>query len=134
MDNEQKEIKRGDIFYVSCPEEVLGSEQRGRRPAVVVSNNMNNRYSTIVEVVYLTTQRKSPIPTHVQIQSLPRISTALCEQISSISVKRLGQRLGHCTPQEMECIDFALCISIGLDDGKVLRVPAGNEKERTIGA
>ena len=71
------DIKRGDIWYIESGYSV-GSEQRAGRPAIVVS-------SGTVEVVYLTTQPKRDLPTHVTISSLSRESTALCEQITSVS-------------------------------------------------
>lgn len=83
------DIKRGDIWYIESGYSV-GSEQRAGRPAIVVSNNRNNQYSGTVEVVYLTTQPKRDLPTHVTISSLSRESTALCEQITSVSTERFG--------------------------------------------
>ena len=67
-----------------------GSEQHADRPAVVVSNNKNNENSNVVEVVYMTTQPKTDLPTHVTIRSTGRISTVLCEQVYSVSTERVG--------------------------------------------
>ena len=95
------DIKRGDIWYIESGYSV-GSEQRAGRPAIVVSNNRNNQYSGTVEVVYLTTQPKRDLPTHVTISSLSRESTALCEQITSVSTERFGSYRGAVTDEEME--------------------------------
>lgn len=80
----------------------------------MVSNNRNNQYSGTVEVVYLTTQPKRDLPTHVTISSLSRESTALCEQITSVSTERFGSYRGAVTAEEMEDIEEAMMISLGL--------------------
>ncbi len=107
--------KRGDIYYVE-PCYSVGSEQRAGRPAIIVSNNMNNKYSNTLEVVYITTQPKKDMPTHVMVYGTGRKSTAICEQIHTVDYRRLGNYCGCCTKQEMEAIDNALKVSIGLDN------------------
>lgn len=70
------DIKRGEMFYISRGgASYNGSEQHADRPAVVVSNNKNNENSNVVEVVYMTTQPKTDLPTHVTVRSTGRIST-----------------------------------------------------------
>lgn len=83
-------MKRGQIYYIESNHQEIGSEQRAGRPAVIVSNDKNNENSTTVEVVYMTTQPKNDLPTHVFIRSSLRPSTVLCEQIYSVSTERLG--------------------------------------------
>ena len=119
------EIKRGDIFYISR-EETVGSEQHAGRPAIIVSNPVCNEHSPVVEVVFLTCQRKKPMPTHVRIESVGRRSTALCEQITSVDVSRIGDYKGHVTDDEMREIDTALMCSLGLNplSQQVALVPA----------
>lgn len=107
-------ITRGDIYYVDAIDSV-GSEQRGGRPAIVVSNDKCNQHSPVVEVVYLTTSPKTPLPTHVTVRSAPRVPTALCEQVHSVDTKRFGSYCGCCTQQELSAVDMALLISLGLD-------------------
>lgn len=110
------DIKRGEMFYISRRgASYNGSEQHADRPAVVVSNNKNNENSNVVEVVYMTTQPKTDLPTHVTIRSTGRISTVLCEQVYSVSTERVGTYIGECTDKEMENIDIALMISLQLD-------------------
>lgn len=109
------EITRGDVYYVFKFDGETGSEQKSGRPAVVVSNNQNNKYSKTVEIVYCTTKQKTPLPTHVVINATPVQSTVLCEQITSVSVERLGCFIGCCNAEEMEQIDKALSISLGID-------------------
>lgn len=92
-----------------------GSEQHSDRPAVVVSNDKNNENSNVVEVVYMTTQPKTDLPTHVTVRSTGGPSTVLCEQVYSVSTERIGTYIGECSDKEMENIDIALMISLQLD-------------------
>lgn len=108
-------IKRGDIWYIESGYNTVGSEQRPGRPAIVVSNDRNNEHSSTLEVVYLTTQPKHDLPTHVTIRSTNRESIALCEQITSVAVERFGDYCGRVTEQEMRRIETAMQISLALD-------------------
>lgn len=109
-------IKRGEMFYISRGGvSYSGSEQHSDRPAVVVSNDKNNENSNVVEVVYMTTQPKTGLPTHVTVRSTGRPSTVLCEQVYSVSTERIGTYIGECSDKEMENIDIALMISLQLD-------------------
>lgn len=92
-----------------------GNEQFADRPAVVVSNDKNNENSGVIEVVYMTTQPKTDLPTHVTVRSTGRISTVLCEQVYSVAVERVGTYIGQCSDAEMQNIDIALMISLQLD-------------------
>lgn len=109
-------MTRGDIVVVyNNPERVTGSEWLKNRPAVVVSNNACNKHSPVVEIIYLTTSpRKRHLPTHVPIHSSPDPSVALCEAIYSVDKSRIDRTLGHCSKCEMNLIDNALMISLGL--------------------
>lgn len=108
-------MKRGEIYYINSYNKVDGSEQQANRPAVIVSNNMNNAHSTTVEIVYLTTQPKRNLPTHVSISSTPKPSTALCEQVTTVSVNRLQNLLGECSREELMEINEAMMISLGIE-------------------
>lgn len=105
--------KRGEIYYIESYY-TTGSEQRAGRPAVIVSNDRNNEHSATVEVVYLTTQPKHDLPTHVTVRGTGRDSIALCEQISTVAVERVGEFCGECNKQEMVAIETALMISLDL--------------------
>lgn len=109
--------KRGEIYYIerSATSGSTGSEMYSGRPAVVVSNEKNNANSSVFEIVYLTTQPKQELPTHVQIRSAKRNSIALCEQVTSVSEERIGDYIGECTASEMQQIDIALAVSLGID-------------------
>lgn len=110
------DIRRGEIFYISRGGATThGNEQFADRPAVVVSNDKNNENSGVIEVVYMTTQPKTDLPTHVTVRSTGRISTVLCEQVYSVAVERVGTYIGQCSDAEMQNIDIALMISLQLD-------------------
>lgn len=111
-----REVKRGEIYYIEAgSEHTVGSEQRSGRPAIIVQNDKGNENSSTVEVVYLTTQDKKPLPTHVEINSSKYKSIALCEQIKTIRKDRLGDYVGQITKQEQQELDKALAVSIGID-------------------
>lgn len=114
MEEKAVEIKRGDIFWVEN-EGAVGSEEGKARPCIIVSNNMANRYSPVLEVVYVTCKEKKDLPTHVTIRSTQTQSTALCEQITTISTRKLKDKVGHLTKTEIDNIDIALAISLGIE-------------------
>lgn len=86
----------------------------GGRPAIIVSNDEGNKASDIVEVVYLTSERKKELPTHAEINSAVKPSTAICEQITTVSKQRLGLYVGRLTEAEMTAVEKAIKISLGL--------------------
>ena len=106
-------LHRGDIYYISKTVS-YGAEMIAGRPGIIVSNDINNANSTVVEVVYLTTKYKTAQPTHVLIDSAGARGTALCEQIQTVSIDKIGDYVGHCTPEEMRDLDKALAASIGI--------------------
>lgn len=108
-------VKRGEIYFVNGKGNV-GSEQNGNRFAIIVSNNVGNKYSPVVQAVYVTCKLgKAKIPTHVYIESAKKPCIALCEQIHTIDKTRLVRCIGTITERERIKIDNALAISIGLD-------------------
>lgn len=111
------DIRRGEIFYIARGGATNGSEQFADRPAVVVSNDENNKHSGVIEVVYMTTQPKTDLPTHVTVRSTGRLSTVLCEQVSSVSTDRVNNYIGQVSEQEMKNIDITLMISLQLSGG-----------------
>lgn len=110
MDN----YKRGDIFYVMRDAIQTGAEIYHGRPAIIVSNDILNATSSLVEVVFLTTQPKKDMGTHVRITSTGRLSTALCEQITTVAIERLGNYIGTASDKEMREIDMAIGQSLSL--------------------
>lgn len=109
-----KEFYRGEIFYIRNESEYSGNVQGGGRPAVIISNDIGNNAAPILEVVYLTTQEKKPLPTHVKINSSKYPSTVLCEQIDTVNKDKVGDYIGQCSMAEMKKIDAALAVSIGI--------------------
>ena len=113
-------IKRGDMFYADLSP-VVGSEQGGIRPVLVIQNNVGNKYSPTVIVSAITSQlNKSKLPTHIELDSeefgLKSDSIILTEQIRTIDKSRLKEKIGHINnTQVMSKIDNALGVSFGLE-------------------
>lgn len=108
-----EDISRGQIYWIKPSEyrEAIGHVQRANRPGVIVGTN--NKY--MVEIVYLTTQPKIDLPTHCTIRSSSRTSTALCEQIQTVSTEQIGEYIGTVTVQEMAALERCMMTSLGLD-------------------
>ena len=111
-------VKRGDIFYADLSP-VIGSEQGGIRPVIIMQNDIGNRYSPTVIVAAITSQiNKAKLPTHVEISSeeygLNRDSVVLLEQIRTLDKRRLKEKIGHTTESDMEKVNRALLISLSL--------------------
>lgn len=107
-------IHRGDIFWIRQDYGAIGSEQKKNRPAIIVSNDKNNTYSETVEIVYLTTAEKKPMPTHITIETMGKQSTALCEAIYTVDKGRLENYYCTLTTEEMKLVDQAVLVSLGL--------------------
>ncbi|OPJ65103.1 type II toxin-antitoxin system PemK/MazF family toxin [Clostridium oryzae] len=111
-------VKRGDIFYADLSP-VVGSEQGGVRPVIIIQNDVGNKYSPTVIVAAITSQiNKAKLPTHVEISSeeygLNKDSVVLLEQIRTLDKKRLKEKIGHMKEADMLLVDKALLVSIGL--------------------
>lgn len=104
-------LYRGDVVWV-MDSKGIGSEQRGERPALIVSNDYANEHAPVVTVVWLTTQEKKPLPTHCEVKGTEK-STALCENVTTISKERVGAFIRSASYVEMENVDR--CIAIALD-------------------
>lgn len=112
--------KRGDIYYADLSP-VIGSEQGGVRPVLIVQNDIGNRYSPTVIVAAITSQiSKAKLPTHVEISAkeygLPKDSVILLEQIRTIDKKRLEEKAGHIDEMIMEKVREGLCVSFSVVD------------------
>jgi mRNA interferase MazF len=119
-------MKRGEIYYISY-RETTGAEISNARPGVIVSNNALNQTSDVVEVVYLTTRPKKELPTHAHIRATGVDSTALCEQVDTVSKLKVGSYCGTCSPEEMAAIDNALLRSLDLGMAKEEEVREATE-------
>ena len=111
-------VKRGEIFYADLSP-VIGSEQGGIRPVIIIQNDIGNRYSPTVIIAAITSQiNKAKLPIHVEISSeeygLNRDSVVLLEQIRTLDKRRLKEKIGHMTEKDMKKVDKALAISLSL--------------------
>lgn len=110
-------IKRGELYYADLSP-VVGSEQGGVRPVLVVQNDVGNKYSPTVIAAAVTSQMgKAKLPTHIQIAAgdygLPKDSVVLLEQIRTIDKRRLRERIGELPVSLMKKVNDALMISLG---------------------
>ncbi len=117
-EREDMNCKRGDVFFADLSP-VVGSEQGGVRPVLIVQNDVGNKYSPTVIVAAITSQiEKAKLPTHVEITAeehgLDRDSVVLLEQIRTIDKQRLKDRITHLAPELMKRVEDALQISLGL--------------------
>lgn len=113
-------VKRGDIYYADLSP-VVGSEQGGMRPVLIIQNNIGNHYSPTVIVAAITTKiQKGKMPTHVEIAStkegLEKDSVVLLEQIRTIDKLRLKDKVTQVDASIMELVDEALAVSVGLSN------------------
>lgn len=114
----ERKIQRGEIYYADL-DPVVGSEQGGERPVLVIQNNAGNKYSPTVIVLAITSQyhKKKRLPTHVPIDGsgLPVNSIVLAEQVRTVDKTRLSCYVGRVSTVSMEAVDRALKISIGVE-------------------
>lgn len=111
-------IRRGEIYYADLSP-VVGSEQGGVRPVLIVQNDIGNKYSPTVIAAAITSQHeKSKLPTHIELSAdncgLQKNSIVLLEQIRTIDKKRLKEKMGMLDDNSMNRIDTALSVSFGL--------------------
>ena len=111
-------VKRGDIYYADLSP-VVGSEQGGVRPVLIVQNDVGNKYSPTVIAAAITSQQdKSRMPTHINVDGdscgLSKDSVVLLEQVRTIDKQRLKERMGNLSVSDMNKINKALNVSLGL--------------------
>ena len=112
------QIRRGDIFYADLSP-VVGSEQGGLRPVLIIQNDIGNRYSPTVIAAAITSQlTKAKLPTHIDVYAdrfgLAKDSVILPEQIRTIDKRRLKEKMGHLDDSVMQRVNEAISVSIGL--------------------
>ena len=113
-------VKRGDIYYADLSP-VVGSEQGGLRPVLIVQNDIGNRHSpTVIAAAITSQQNKTRLPTHIEISArdygLSRKSVVLLEQIRTLDKRRLRERMGCLDTALMQRVDDAIAVSFGLTD------------------
>ena len=112
-------VRRGEIYYADLSP-VVGSEQGGARPVLIIQNDTGNRYSPTVIAAAITSQTgKARLPTHIDLPvnescGLSRNSIILLEQVRTLDKKRLRERMGHVEEGVMEKVDTAIAVSFGL--------------------
>jgi mRNA interferase MazF len=114
----QTHVKRGDIYYADLSP-VVGSEQGGVRPVLIIQNDMGNRHSPTVIAAAITSQmNKAKLPTHIELINqhcgLTRDSVVLLEQIRTLDKRRLRERMGHLDGPMMDRVDRAIAVSMGI--------------------
>ena len=111
-------VRRGEIYYADLSP-VVGSEQGGIRPVLIVQNDVGNRHSPTVIAAAITSRReKAKLPTHIDVQAatcgLTKDSIVLLEQIRTIDKQRLREKVCHLDTEIMEAVNQSLCVSLGL--------------------
>ena len=117
-------FKRGDLYFADLSP-VVGSEQGGVRPVLIIQNNVGNKYSPTIIVAAITSQiNKAKLPTHIELSSdiygLPKDSVVLLEQVRTLDKRRLKERIGELSPSKMQKVNTALLISLGFNDKSTL--------------
>jgi mRNA interferase MazF len=111
-------IRRGDIFYADLSP-VIGSEQGGLRPVLIVQNDVGNRYSpTVIAAAITSRMGKTKLPTHIDVSApdvgLAKDSVILLEQIRTLDKQRLKEKMGHLDGSMMDRVNGAIAVSFGL--------------------
>lgn len=111
-------IKRGDIFYADLSP-VIGSEQGGLRPVLIIQNDVGNRYSpTVIAAAITSRMGKNRLPTHIDVHAdgvgLAKDSVVLLEQIRTLDKRRLKERMGHLDDKTMQTVNSAIAVSFGI--------------------
>ncbi len=121
MDNS---VKRGDIYYADLSP-VVGSEQGGVRPVLIIQNDTGNKHSPTVIAAAITSQTgKARLPTHIPLSAhssgLPKESVILLEQVRTLDKRRLREHMGRVDERVMRRVDSAIAVSFGLSEEKLV--------------
>lgn len=111
-------VKRGDIYYADLSP-VIGSEQGGMRPVLILQNDVGNKFSPTVIAAAITSKKfKTDLPTHIKVEAngcgLQKDSIVLLEQVRTIDKQRLKERMGNLDEPYMEKVNHALSVSLGI--------------------
>ena len=117
-------VRRGDIYFADLSP-VVGSEQGGIRPVLIVQNDVGNKHSPTVICAAITSQmNKAKLPTHIELQAmrygLPKESVVLLEQVRTLDKQRLRQRMGQVDNDVMQRVDAAIAVSFGLSQPRLV--------------
>lgn len=124
MDQNSNNVKRGEIYYADLSP-VVGSEQGGMRPVLIVQNDVGNKHSpTVIAAAITSQQNKARLPTHIEISArsygLSKDSVVLLEQVRTLDKRRLRERMGALDEDVMHQVDNAIVVSFGLAKENVL--------------
>ena len=132
-------VKRGDIYYADLSP-VVGSEQGGLRPVLIIQNDVGNRYSpTVIAAAITSRMGKTRLPTHIDVYAdragLAKDSVILLEQIRTLDKRRLKEKMGHLDESLMQQVNAAIAVSFGLGDslGVIPTVTTSDEPPQAIG-
>ncbi len=133
-------VRRGDIFYADLSP-VVGSEQGGLRPVLIVQNDVGNRYSpTVIAAAITSRMGKAKLPTHIDVniaqthtEGLQKDSVVLLEQVRTLDKRRLREKMGHLSGDLMGEVDRALLVSLGLIPRELV-VPKSENREDAVAA
>ena len=137
-------VRRGDIYYADLSP-VVGSEQGGLRPVLIIQNDIGNRYSpTVIAAAITSRMSKTRLPTHIDIYAedvgLAKDSVILLEQIRTLDKRRLKEKMGHLNDSTMDTVNTAIAISFGLGNPQedamaramMQRTPAYTPRNTTV--
>ena len=130
-------VKRGDIYYADLSP-VVGSEQGGLRPVLIIQNDVGNRYSpTVIAAAITSRMGKTRLPTHIDIYAdkagLSKDSVILLEQIRTLDKRRLKEKMGHLDEAVMQRVDNAIAISFGLGSQNGAAVASADAQSDILG-
>ena len=113
-------VKRGDIYYADLSP-VVGSEQGGLRPVLIIQNDVGNKYSpTVIAAAITSKMDKTKLPTHISVYAervgLAKDSVILLEQVRTLDKRRLKEKMGHLDEDVMSAVNSALAVSFGLSE------------------
>lgn len=120
------DMRRGDVYYADLSP-VVGCEQGGVRPVLILQNNVGNKHSPTVIVAAITSQMgKARLPTHINLPAyrygLPKDSVVLVEQVRTVDKRRMKTKIGHVDDSCMRSVDAAIAISFGIEQEAVMAV------------
>ena len=128
-------VRRGDIYYADLSP-VVGSEQGGLRPVLIIQNDVGNRYSpTVIAAAITSKMDKTKLPTHIDVFAekvgLAKNSVILLEQVRTLDKRRLKEKMGHLDDEVMSAVNSAIAVSFGLSEQRALQAESKNGENFT---
>ena len=128
-------VKRGDIYYADLSP-VVGSEQGGLRPVLIIQNDVGNRYSpTVIAAAITSKMDKTKLPTHIDVFAekvgLAKNSVILLEQVRTLDKRRLKEKMGHLDDEVMSAVNSAIAVSFGLSEQRPPQAESKNGENFT---